>query len=36
MTYLELSNEPGHMDQLVAACFLPRTDRALFSGVGEA
>ena len=23
MTYLELSNEPGYMDEFVAACFLP-------------
>ncbi len=36
MTYLELSNEPGYMDQFVAACFLPHTDRSLFPSVGEA
>ena len=36
MTYLELSNEPGYMDEFVAACFLPHTDRSLFPSVGEA
>ena len=30
MTYLELSNEPGYMDEFVAACFLPHTDAGLF------
>lgn len=30
MTYLELSTHPGYMDEFVAACFLPHTDRALF------
>ena len=30
MTYLELSNEPGYMDEFVAACFLPHTNRQLF------
>ena len=30
MTYLELSTYPGYMDSVVAACFLPHTDRSLF------
>ena len=30
MTYVELSNEPGYMDQFVSACFLPHTDASLF------
>jgi O-glycosyl hydrolase len=30
MTYLELSNEPGYMDEFVACCFLPHTDATLF------
>lgn len=30
MTYLELSIEPGYMDEFVAACFLPHTDATLF------
>ena len=30
MTYLELSTEPGYMDEFVAACFLPHTDATLF------
>ncbi len=30
MTYLELSTEPGYMDEFVAACFLPHTDSSLF------
>ena len=30
MTYLELSTEPGYMDEFVAACFLPHTDASLF------
>ena len=33
MTYLELSNEPGYMDEFVAACFLPHTDGDLFPSV---
>ena len=33
MTYLELSNEPGYMDEFVAACFLPHTDSSLFPSV---
>ena len=31
MTYLELSACPGYMDSFVAACFIPHTDRTLFS-----
>ena len=30
MTYLELSTNPGYMDEFVAACFLPHTDASLF------
>ncbi|MCL1836258.1 MAG: corrinoid activation/regeneration protein AcsV [Treponema sp.] len=30
MTYIELSTHPGYMDELVAACFLPHTNGALF------
>ncbi len=33
MTYLELSNEPGYMDEFVAASFLPHTDSSLFPSV---
>ena len=35
MTYLELSNEPGYMDEFVAACFLPHTNAGLFPSVGQ-
>ncbi len=35
MTYLELSNEPGYMDEFVAACFLPHTDASLFPSVSQ-
>ena len=31
MTYLELSVEPGYMDEFVAACFIPHTDASLFA-----
>ncbi|GHU52483.1 hypothetical protein FACS1894200_13040 [Spirochaetia bacterium] len=31
MTYIELSNHPGYMDEFVAACFLPHTNEALFA-----
>ena len=31
MTYIELSTEPGYMDEFVAACFLPHTDSSLFT-----
>jgi len=30
MTYIELSTHPGYMDEFVAACFLPHTNRGLF------
>lgn len=30
LTYLELSTQPGYMDEFVAACFLPHTDASLF------
>ena len=33
MTYLELSTEPGYMDDFVAACFLPHTNSDLFPSV---
>ena len=33
MTYLELSTEPGYMDEFVACCFLPHTDNSLFPSV---
>ncbi|MDR2479196.1 MAG: ASKHA domain-containing protein [Treponema sp.] len=33
MTYIELSNHPGYMDELVAACFLPHTNGDLFRNV---
>ncbi len=33
MTYLELSTEPGYMDEFVACCFLPHTDSSLFPTV---
>jgi len=30
MTYIELSTQPGYMDEFIAACFLPHTDESLF------
>lgn len=33
ITYMELSNEPGYMDEFVAACFLPHTNASLFPSV---
>ena len=30
MTYIELSNVPTYMDEFVAACFVPHTDKSLF------
>jgi uncharacterized 2Fe-2S/4Fe-4S cluster protein (DUF4445 family) len=30
ITYLELSSYPGYMDEFIAACFLPHTNRSLF------
>ena len=35
MTYLELSTEPGYMDEFVAACFLPHTNASLFPSVQQ-
>jgi len=32
MTYMDLSSEPGYMDEFIAACFLPHTDETLFPG----
>ena len=31
MTYIELSTHPSYMDELIAACFLPHTNGALFA-----
>ena len=31
MTYIDLSTQPGYMDEFIAACFLPHTDEKLFS-----
>ncbi len=36
MTYLELSTDPGYMDEFVAACFLPHTNANLFPNVEQA
>jgi uncharacterized 2Fe-2S/4Fe-4S cluster protein (DUF4445 family) len=33
MTYIELSTHHGYMDELVAACFLPHTNGALFENL---
>ena len=33
MTYIELSNVPSYMDEFVAACFVPHTDRSLFPSI---
>lgn len=33
MSYVELSNEPGYMDEFVSACFLPHTNASLFPNV---
>ena len=33
MTYVELSNEPGYMDEFVACCFIPHTNAELFPSV---
>jgi uncharacterized 2Fe-2S/4Fe-4S cluster protein (DUF4445 family) len=35
MTYMELSSNPGYMDEFVAACFLPHTNAALFPSASE-
>ena len=29
-TYIDLSTQPGYMDEFIAACFLPHTDESLF------
>ncbi len=34
MMYVELSGEPGYMDEFVGACFFPHTDRTLFPSIG--
>ena len=34
MTYLELSTQPGYMNEFIAACFLPHTDAGLFEVMG--
>jgi len=33
MTYLDLSDHPGFMDEFTAACFLPHTNSALFTRI---
>jgi len=33
MTYIELSTQPGYMDEFIAACFIPHTDASLFPSV---
>ena len=33
MTYIDLSTQPGYMDEFIAACFLPHTDETLFPSV---
>jgi len=33
MTYIDLSTQPGYMDEFIAACFLPHTDERLFPTV---
>jgi hypothetical protein len=30
MTYMELSIQPGYMEEFVASCFIPHTDASLF------
>lgn len=35
MTYVELSVEPGYMDEFVSACFLPHTDIEKFPSVEQ-
>ena len=35
MTYMELSSNPGYMDEFVAACFLPHTNSSLFPSASE-
>jgi len=33
MTYIDLSSQPGYMDEFIAACFIPHTDETLFSSI---
>ena len=33
MTYIELSNVPSYLDEFVAACFVPHTDKSLFPSI---
>ena len=33
MTYIDLSSDPGYMDQYMSALFLPHTDNSLFPSV---
>jgi len=33
MTYIDLSTQPGYMDEFIAACFLPHTDEKLFPAI---
>ena len=33
MMYVELSNEPGYMDEFISACFLPHTNSHMFPNV---
>jgi len=33
MTYVELSVDPGYMDEFISACFLPHTDIEKFPTV---
>ncbi|MCX5713652.1 MAG: ASKHA domain-containing protein [Candidatus Omnitrophica bacterium] len=35
MAYLELSTEPGYMDEYMAALFFPHTDLSLFPNIGK-
>ena len=35
MTYIDLSTQPGYMDEFIAACFLPHTDETLFPTATE-
>jgi uncharacterized 2Fe-2S/4Fe-4S cluster protein (DUF4445 family) len=35
MTYMELSAQPGYMDEFIAACFLPHTDETLFPSINN-
>ena len=35
MTYIDLSGQPGYMDEFIAACFLPHTDETLFPSLSE-